>query len=88
MRRWGTPQYFFLAFIDELEKKKLLTLKPLKRQSHKMVKHTQTIRQLPMNCLGVYDHFVKLTLQGLRKLLKWANKKQNNFNIYNAAYFF
>ena len=23
----------------------------------------------------------------LKKLLKWANKKQNNFNIYNAAFF-
>ena len=22
----------------------------------------------------------------LKKLLKWANKKQNNFNIYNAAF--
>ena len=21
----------------------------------------------------------------IKKLLKWANKKQNNFNIYNAA---
>ena len=23
----------------------------------------------------------------LKKLLKWANKKQNNFNIYNVAFF-
>ena len=23
----------------------------------------------------------------IRKLLKWANKKQNNFNIYNVAFF-
>ena len=23
----------------------------------------------------------------LKQLLKWANKKQNNFNIYNAACF-
>ena len=22
----------------------------------------------------------------IEKLLKWANKRQNNFNIYNAAY--
>ena len=22
----------------------------------------------------------------LKKLLKWANEKQNNFNIYNAAF--
>ena len=33
-----------------------------------MVKHTQTIRwQLPMNCLGVFDHFVKLKLKELTK---------------------
>ena len=23
-----------------------------------------------------------------KKLLKWVNKKQNDFDIYNAAYFF
>ena len=32
-----------------------------------MVKHTQTIhQQQPTNCLGVFDHFVGLTLKGLR----------------------
>ena len=36
-----------------------------------MVRHTQTIRQfLPMNCLGVFDHFVGLALKGLRRC-KW-----------------
>ena len=31
-----------------------------------MVKHTQTIcRQLPKNCLSVFDHFVELMLKGL-----------------------
>ena len=31
-----------------------------------MVKHTQTIRHfLLTNCLGVFDHFVGLTLKGL-----------------------
>ena len=31
-----------------------------------MVKHTQTIRRLlPMNCLSVFDHMVRLTLEGL-----------------------
>ena len=35
--------------------------------SHKMVKHTQTIcRQQPTNCLSVFDHFVNLTLKGLK----------------------
>ena len=33
----------------------------------KMVKYTQTIRQQqPMNCLSVFDHFVGLTLKGLK----------------------
>ena len=31
-----------------------------------MVKHTQTIRRnLPTNCLSVFDHFVGLALKGL-----------------------
>ena len=46
-RRWGTPQNFFLQFIDELEKQIIIK----------------------------------------KKLLKWANKKQINFNIYNVAFF-
>ena len=42
------------------------TSEPFKRQSHKMVKHTQTIhRQQPTNCLSVFDHFVGLALKGL-----------------------
>ena len=39
---------------------------PFKRQPNKMVKHTQTIRQLlPMNVLSVSDSFVGLVLKGL-----------------------
>ena len=34
-----------------------------KRQPHKMVKHTQTIRRLLPYCLSVFDHFVGLTLK-------------------------
>ena len=31
-----------------------------------MVKHIQTIRrQQPTNCLGMFDHFVELVLEGL-----------------------
>ena len=42
-------------------------LKPLKRQPHKMVKHTQTIRrQKRMNCLTVFGHFVRLAIKGLK----------------------
>ena len=41
----------------------------LKRQSHKMVKPTQTnLRQQPTNCLSVFDHFVELALKGLKRL--------------------
>ena len=41
---------------------------PFKRQPHKIVKHTQTIRrQKPTNCLSVFGHFVRLTLKGLSK---------------------
>ena len=39
---------------------------PLKRQPHKMVKHTQIIRQqLPTYYLRVFDHFVWLAFKGL-----------------------
>ena len=40
---------------------------PLKGQSHRMVKHTQTIRrQQPTNCLSDFDHFVNLALKELK----------------------
>ena len=36
-----------------------------KRPSHKIAKHTRTIRRvLPTNCLSVYNYFVRLTLKG------------------------
>ena len=42
----------------------------LKRQLHKMVKHTQTIRgQQPTNCLSVFDHFMGLMPKGLKFFL-------------------
>ena len=40
--------------------------KPIKRQPHKMVKHTQTIRRLlQTNGLSVFDHLVGLVINGL-----------------------
>ena len=39
---------------------------PFKRQSNKIVKHTQIIRRLLPNCLSLFDHFVGLALKGLR----------------------
>ena len=42
-----------------------------------MVKHTQTIRrQLPTNCLSVFDHFAGLELKGLMK--KRINRIEKN----------
>ena len=41
---------------------KYRTLNSLKCQFHKMVKHT---RNLPTNCLSVFDHFSGLALKGL-----------------------
>ena len=39
-----------------------------------MVKHIQTIRrQLPTNCLSVFDHFVGLALKGLRSAIFSSN---------------
>ena len=43
-----------------------------KRQSHKMVKHTQTIRVLPTNCLSVFDHFVGMAVKGLITKGNWV----------------
>ena len=43
-------------------------LNPL-RPTHKMVKHTHTIRHLlPTNYLSVFDHFVGLALNELKRL--------------------
>ena len=40
---------------------------PVKRQPHKMIKHTQTInRQKPTNYLNVFDHFLGLALERLK----------------------
>ena len=50
-------------------------LKPFKRQTHKMVKHTQTIRRLlPTNCLSVFDYFVGLALEGLKEAIELLEK--------------
>ena len=41
-------------------------LQLFKRQPHKMIKHTQAIRQLlPTNFFSVFDYFVGLVLKGL-----------------------
>ena len=42
-----------------------MNLNPLNTNPYKMVKHTQTIRRQPTNCLRMFDHFVGLALKGL-----------------------
>ena len=60
---------------------------PFKRQSHKMVKHTQTIRrQQPTYCLSVFDHFVKLAFKGLLKKTN-LNISQIIFWVCHVKYF-
>ena len=40
-----------------------------------MVKHIQTnFRQQPTNCLGVFDHFVRLACKGLKNELQDTNR--------------
>ena len=41
-----------------------------------MVKHTQTIHRLPTKCLSVFDHFVELSLKGLRSARKYMRKEK------------
>ena len=69
---------------------------PFKCQSHKMVKHTQTIRrQEPTKCLSAFDHFVGLALKGLRRrpseilyrkviveIWNWKVKKPSSENFF------
>ena len=51
-----------------------LKLNLLNAISTEMAKHTQTIRrQQPMNCLGVFDHFVGLAINGLTSSVKKLN---------------
>ena len=63
---WSVYNFFPTFFI--LKRNKAL-VKPFKRQSHKMVKHTQKIH-LPTNCLSVFDHFVGSAVKGLTVFTK------------------
>ena len=49
-----------IGFFSKLQKSE-----PFKCQSHKMVKHTQTIRRQ----LGVFDYFVMLVLKRLKSFI-------------------
>ena len=64
-----------------------------KRQSHKTVKHTQTICwQKPTICLSVFDHFVKLELKGIMssimKKYTYTNKKEHYTKIWPTIFFY
>ena len=64
----------------------MLRCYPFKRQSHKMVKHTQTIRrQFADELLSVFDHFMNLALKGLCLLGSGENKVDQNFSNLNSA---
>ena len=52
-----------------------------KRQPHKMVKHTKTIRRvLPATFLSVFDRFVGLALKGLN-LFYWIKMRVMNWLV-------
>ena len=43
-----------------------------------MVKYTQTVRrQIPTNCLSVFDYFVKLVLKELKHKFSMYNNEKN-----------
>ena len=65
------------------EKLQEIVFLPLKRQPHKMVKHTQVIRRQKLtNCLSVFDHFAELAFEGLSKSVKLNMEKQ--FNVHET----
>ena len=57
-----------------------------KRQPHKMVKHTKTIRRLlPATFLSVFDRFVGLALKGLN-LFYWIKMRVMNWSVLLFSY--
>ena len=57
------------------------------RQSHKMAKHTQTIRgQIADELLSLFDHFVGLAFKGV-KSLKTAAVNFNEIIIFSSTCF-
>ena len=52
---------------------KVERVKPIKRQLHKMVKHTQVILLFETNCLNLFDYFWGLVPKGLKWLKSYGN---------------
>ena len=99
-KRRGTPSNFCLAFIDELEKQvlkkllkwinkkfRILIFKMLHLKKKKKVTHTHTCEEGGVHIrISIWHLLMNLKNKHLlKKLLKWANKKQN-FNIYNVVF--
>ena len=58
-------------------------------KGHNLMKKSHTCKESGTNLAISFWHLlVNLKNKLLKKLLKWANKKQNNFSIYNVASFF
>ena len=64
----GAPRFFFFFFWKFLQNSLRPSFNPL---SANPTKWSNTLKQfignLPMNCLSVFDHFVKLALKGIIK---------------------
>ena len=59
-----------------------------KRQPHKMVKHTQTVRRNKRtNCLSVFDHFAELARKELMKFSIFENKNSDNITLKIFSFF-
>ena len=59
-------------------------VKRVKRQLHKMVKHTQTIRRLFTDELFQFDHFVGLALKGLKLIACIYTKNHDQLHNCNS----
>ena len=72
--------FFYRTLLDDC----FQNSSPFKRQSQKMVKHTETIRrQQTTNCLSVFDHFVWLAFKGL--IIVMPIMERNDISV--EAYF-
>ena len=79
-----TIKYYFDLFPSNIP----FLCPPKMSENHKMVKHTQAIRQLlPMNCLSMIDHFaVSWHFQEVQKIkiLDWKYLKSKNSIFRNS----
>ena len=80
---------FFIAIFLLLQFQHIF--QPFKRQHHKMVRHTQTIRSLFRTyCLSVFDNFLGLALKGLNlfrrnRAHRCSTKNQLKLQAYRTS---